>query len=422
MSFSIGMLACVKQLCINSFMSAKHRGLFSSLGEAVAGFAIDVVYGRRKGFGAWLLGLFLLVLSWIFEGLVRLRLWLYRHRLFRDTPLGCKVVVVGNLTVGGTGKTPVVLKMAQVLASRGRKVAILSRGYKGASDSMAKRFWRWLTQGSRPDPLVVSDGKLVLVGPDEAGDEPYMLACNLCPEGVVVIVDRNRVEGGRFALRRFGVDTILLDDGLQYLSLRGQINLLLVDSHDPFGNGNLLPRGILREPISNLRRASYVFVTKSSGPPSEALTALIRKHNSKAEIIACAHQAVELVEVDGPGRYPMESLKDKSIACFSGIATPERFEETLLSQGALLVSRRRFLDHHAFNDEDLDEVLDRALRAKAEMIVTTEKDAVRLQGRFRPPIPLVFVRLDVQILGDTEGFNIAVERICLGPSLNASSR
>ncbi len=403
-------------------MSTKHRGLFSSLGEAIAGFAVDVVYGRRKGLGAALLGAFLLVLSKIFEVLVRLRLWLYRHRLFRDTPLGCKVVVVGNLTVGGTGKTPVVLKMAQVLASRGRKVAILSRGYKGASDSMAKRFWRWLTQGSRPDPVVVSDGKTILVGPDEAGDEPYMLACNLLKEGVVVIVDRNRVEGGRFALRRFGVDTILLDDGLQYLPLRGQINLLLVDSRDPFGNGCLLPRGILREPVANLSRASYVFVTKSSGPPSAELTALIRKHNPQAEIISCAHQAVELMEVDGPGRYPMESLKGRRVACFSGIATPERFEETLLAQGAVLVARRRFLDHHAFNDEDLDEVLDQALRAKAEMIITTEKDAVRLQGRFRPPMPLAFVRLDVQILGDAEGFNTAVERICLGPTASSVTR
>jgi tetraacyldisaccharide 4'-kinase len=240
------------------------------------------------------------VLSWIFEVLVRLRLWLYRNRLFRDTPLGCKVVVVGNLTVGGTGKTPIVLKMARVLTSRGRKVAILSRGYKGTSDSMLKRFWRWLTQGSRPDPLVVSDGKSVLIGPDEAGDEPYMLAQNLCGEGVIVIVDRDRVEGGRFALRRFGVDTILLDDGLQYLPLRGQINLLLIDSRDPFGNGSLLPRGVLREPVSNLSRASYVFVTKSVGPPDPSLVRLIRKYNAKAEIIACSHSACELVEVDGP--------------------------------------------------------------------------------------------------------------------------
>ena len=397
-------------------MAAKHRGLFSSIGEAVASFAVDVVYERQKGAGAFVLGGFLRVLSWIFGLLVRLRIWLYRHRLFRDTPLGCKVVVVGNLTVGGTGKTPIVMKMARVLAQRGRKVAILSRGYKGASDSLPKRFWRWLTQGSRPDPLVVSDGKTVLAGPDEAGDEPFMLASNLAGAGVVVIVDRDRVEGGRFALRRFGVDTILLDDGLQYLPLRGQINLLLVDSRDPFGNGAMLPRGILREPIANLSRASYIFITKSAGPPAEALVTLIRKHNPRAEIIACAHTAKELVNLETHASLPLDLLRGKRVASFSGIATPEQFEETLRGQGAILVANRRFLDHHAFNDEDLDEVLDQALRARAEIIVTTEKDAVRLQARFRPPIPLMFVRLEVEILGDPEGFNAAVERICLGPS------
>ncbi len=400
-------------------MSANHRGLFSSSAEAVAAFAVDVVYERRKGPLATLLAGLLRVLSWAFELLVRLRLWLYRQRLFRDTPLGCKVVVVGNLTVGGTGKTPIVHKMAQILARRGRRVAVLSRGYKGSTDSMLKRFWRWLSHGSRPEPLVVSDGSRVLAGPDEAGDEPYMLARNLLADGVVVIVDRDRVEAGRFALRRFGVDTILLDDGLQYLPLRGQINLLLVDSRDPFGNGAMLPRGILREPVSNLSRASYVFLTKSSGPPDPELVALIRKHNPAAEIIPCAHRPSDLVAVDAEGVLPLSWIKDKRVAAFCGIATPERFEETLGALGAVMVSSRRFLDHHAFTDEDLDEVLEQALASGAEAIVTTEKDAVRLQSRFRPPLPLLFVRLEVGILGDPEGFNGAVERICLGPSSTA---
>ncbi len=400
-------------------MSANHRGLFSSSAEAVAAFAVDVVYERRKGPLATLLAGLLRVLSWAFELLVRLRLWLYRQRLFRDTPLGCKVVVVGNLTVGGTGKTPIVHKMAQILARRGRRVAVLSRGYKGSTDSMLKRFWRWLSHGSRPEPLVVSDGSKVLAGPDEAGDEPYMLARNLLADGVVVIVDRDRVEAGRFALRRFGVDTILLDDGLQYLPLRGQINLLLVDSRDPFGNGAMLPRGILREPVANLSRASYVFLTKSSGPPDPELLALIRKHNPAAEIIPCAHRPSDLVAVDAEGVLPLSWIKDKRVAAFCGIATPERFEETLGALGAVMVSSRRFLDHHAFTDEDLDEVLEQALASGAEAIVTTEKDAVRLQSRFRPPLPLLFVRLEVGILGDPEGFNGAVERICLGPSSTA---
>jgi tetraacyldisaccharide 4'-kinase len=215
------------------------------------------------------------------------------------------------------------------------------------------------------------------------------------------------------------VDTILLDDGLQYLPLRGQINLLLVDSRDPFGNGAMLPRGILREPVSNLSRASYVFLTKSSGPPDPELVALIRKHNPAVEIIPCAHRPSDLVAVDAEGVLPLSWIKDKRVAAFCGIATPERFEETLGALGAVMVSSRRFLDHHAFTDEDLDEVLEQALASGAEAIVTTEKDAVRLQSRFRPPLPLLFVRLEVGILGDPEGFNGAVERICLGPSSTA---
>lgn len=395
-------------------MATKHRGPVSALAQAVAAFAVDVAHDRRPGPLAALLAGFLRALSVVFGWLVALRLWLYRERLFHDTPLGCKVVVVGNLTVGGTGKTPVVMRLARVLSERGRRVAILSRGYKGRSDSMARRFWRWLTQGRRPDPLVVSDGKAVLAGPEEAGDEPYMMARNLLDAGVVVVVDRDRVEGGRFALRRFGVDTILLDDGLQYLPLRGTVNLLLVDRHNPFGNRRLLPRGILREPVRNLSRGTFVFVTKcDDGLPPE-LAAEIRRHNPKADIIACAHRPRELVEVDGPGRHPLAHLRGKRVMAFSGIATPERFEATLRDLGAVLVANRRFLDHHAFADEDLDEILERAVRAKVDLIVTTEKDAVRLQSGFRPPIPLVYVRLDVEILGDPAGFDAAVARICEG--------
>ncbi len=395
-------------------MATKHRGPLSALAQAVAAFAVDVAHDRRPGPLAALLAGFLRALSVVFGWLVALRLWLYRERLLHDTPLGCKVVVVGNLTVGGTGKTPVVMRLARVLSERGRRVAILSRGYKGRTDSMARRFWRWLTQGRRPDPLVVSDGRAVLAGPEEAGDEPYMMARNLLDAGVVVVVGRDRVEGGRFALRRFGVDTILLDDGLQYLPLRGTVNLLLVDRHNPFGNRRLLPRGILREPVRNLSRGTFVFVTKcDDGLPPE-LAAEIRRHNPAAEIIACAHRPRELVEVGGAGRHPLSHLRGKRVMAFSGIATPERFEATLRDLGATLVANRRFLDHHAFADEDLDEILERAARARADLIVTTEKDAVRLQSAFRPPIPLVYVRLDVEFLGDPAGFDGAVARICDG--------
>ncbi|PWU05918.1 MAG: tetraacyldisaccharide 4'-kinase, partial [Verrucomicrobia bacterium] len=223
-------------------------------------FGADVISDRKKGVGIGLLTSFLAGLSYIFSGVTQLRFFLYKKRILKSRSLGCLVVVVGNLTVGGTGKTPVVEKFARNLTARGRKVAILSRGYKSKSEPMYKRFFRWLTHSNPTPPKVVSDGKNVLLDSEVSGDEPFMLAHNL--PGVIVLVDKDRVKAGRYAIEKFGVDTLILDDGFQYLRLKGRLNLLLIDKTNPFGNGHLLPRGNLREPIKHLRRASYVFLTK----------------------------------------------------------------------------------------------------------------------------------------------------------------
>ena len=380
--------------------------------ERFAQFTADVIYDRAEGPAAEVYGGVLKALSYLFAAIVRARFFLYDNRLFRDTPLGCKVVVVGNLTVGGTGKTPVVEKMARCLARRGRKVAILSRGYKSKTDSPARKFRRWLTQGDKPEPTVVSDGSRVLVACDIAGDEPYMLARNLLPEGVVVIVNRDRVEAGAYAVRKFGVDTIILDDGLQYLPLRGQINLLLVDKNNPFGNRCQLPRGILREPVEHLRRGSYIFITKSDGKPDPALRADIERHKRpEACVIECAHRPKCLRTVDHAAEFPLSHLKGRRIAAFSGIATPERFEAFLRDHGAHIVYNRRFLDHHWFDPEDIEEVLDGAADAGAELVLTTEKDAVRLPDALKTRIPLLYLRLEVEILDAHDTFEEAVERI-----------
>ena len=193
--------------------------------------------------------------SFLFSGIVRLRLFLYSNRLFlRDKPLDCLVIVVGNLTVGGTGKTPVVERFAKELMEKGKKVAILSRGYKSKNDKTDSSGSSFLWRKVSRRPKVVSDGKEILLNSDEAGDEPFMLASNL--PGAVVLAHKDRVNAGRFAIKKFGVNVIILDDGFQYLSLKGQLNLLLVDQTNPFGNRSLLPRGILREPIRHLSRAS----------------------------------------------------------------------------------------------------------------------------------------------------------------------
>ena len=183
--------------------------------DAFAQFTVDVIYDRRQGKAAEWYAVFLNLLSYIYSFIVRLRLYLYEHRILRNKPLGCLVVVVGNLTVGGTGKTPIVEKFARTLNERGRKVAILSRGYKSKREPLIKKIWRKLTHGEEAPPKVVSDGKKVLLDSEVAGDEPYMLARNL--PGVVVICDKNRVKSGSFAIRHFGCDTLagaeLEDDG-----------------------------------------------------------------------------------------------------------------------------------------------------------------------------------------------------------------
>ena len=379
-------------------------------------FVVDVIYDRElSGRGRVLAG-FLWTLSHVFAGLVHLRIYLYRHRVLRDQPLGCLVVVVGNLTVGGTGKTPVVERLARALSDEGRKVAILSRGYKSRKEPLHRRAWRWLTHVEAPPPKVVSDGESVLLDSNEAGDEPYMLARNL--PGVIVLVDKDRVKAGAHAIRKFGADTLVLDDGFQYLRLKGSLNLLLIDQSNPFGNHCLLPRGILREPIRNLARASYVFLTKSDTPPDLELIDLIKEHNSDAKVIRCTHKPRFFQEVNGDEKRELEDFKDAPTAVFSGIAMPGGFERFMRDQGADVRFIRRFLDHHRYTLGELDRMFERAKANGAEVVVTTEKDAVRIPSDFKASIPLFYMRMEIEILEGFDDFESAVDRICLRPQKN----
>jgi tetraacyldisaccharide 4'-kinase len=288
------------------------------------------------------------------------------------------------------------------------------------SEPFYSRWWRWLTQGEAPPPKVVSDGERVLLDSETAGDEPYMLARNL--PGVVVLVDKNRVKAGQYAIKKFGSDILLLDDGFQYLPLRGQYNLLLVDKTNPFGNKCLYPRGILREPVSHLRRASIVFVTKSDGVLDPELLATIRRHKPGAEIIECAHRPKHLQSVDSGETRPLEELRGRKIAALSGIATPESFEQLLRDLGAEIRHNKRFLDHHRFTTEDIERFYAQAAAAEAELIVMTEKDAVRLPLGVKAPAPVVYLRLEIEILSGDRDFEAAVSRICFPRSTIRQTR
>jgi tetraacyldisaccharide 4'-kinase len=378
--------------------------------ENLEQFAVDVVLERRHGFRASILRGVLYVLSLVFERMVQLRLYLYRKRIFRERALGCLVVSIGNLTVGGTGKTPVVEKFARALQSGGRRVAILSRGYKSVP---RKRHWLdRLRQKNMDPPRVVSDGKALLLDSVTAGDEPYMLAHNLTD--VIVLVDKDRVKSGRFAIDKWKVDTLLLDDGLQYLHLKHRLDIVLVDRQAPFGNEFLLPRGTLREPPHNLRRASYVFITKNSGESNDALRQRIRRYNRTAEIIECAHKPLYLQNVQTGERLSLERLRNTFIGSICGIAAPDSFEEALKQLGAHLDLAKRYIDHHYYTQAELKSFIARCIRRDLAMIVTTEKDAVRIP---RLPdaevkVPICFMRVEIEIVSGHESWEHCVNRIC----------
>lgn len=381
-----------------------------NIGSEFATFTVNVIYGRERGRRAQLWGSFLYLLSLIYRGVVYVRYQLYKHRIFRAQHLGCLVVVVGNLTVGGTGKTPVVERLARTLHAKGRKVAILSRGYKSKREPVIKKWIRWVLHQPPVPPRVVSDGTTVFFDSEVAGDEPYMLARNL--PGVVVVTDKDRVKAGMFAIRNYGVDTLILDDGFQYYQLQDHLQLLLVDKTNPFGNGQLLPRGILREPVSQMRRASYVFLTKSENKPDEELLGTLEKHRSEREWIECTHRPQYLQAVFGDEKRPLDWLKGKRVGALSGIAMPESFEQFIAELGASEIVPFRFLDHHRFTRTELEHV-NREIEANdLDLLVTTEKDAVRIKEEFTPSIPFFFMRVEIHMLSGTSNFEEAVRRIC----------
>lgn len=378
--------------------------------ERLEQFAIDVILERRHGARAAFLRALLYALSFIYERLVQLRLFLYRHRLFREHTLGCLVISIGNLTVGGTGKTPIVEKFARALRAGGRRVAILSRGYKSVPRPSQKKWWQRFGQKEPDPPRIVSDGQSLLLDSLTAGDEPYMLAHNL--KDVVVLVDKDRVKSGLFAIQKLKADTLLLDDGLQYLHLKHRLDIVLIDRQAPFGNEYLLPRGTLREPPRNLRRASYIFITKSTGEPNDELIKRIRRYNRTAEIIECAHQPLHLQNVFTGERVPLERLRDTFIGSICGIAAPESFEGGLRKLGARLELSKRYTDHHRYTEAELNSFITRCIRRDLEMIVTTEKDAVRFPRLAKSDVPIFFLRVEIEILSGHESWEHCVARIC----------
>ncbi|HAM72564.1 MAG TPA: tetraacyldisaccharide 4'-kinase [Verrucomicrobiales bacterium] len=379
--------------------------------ETFETFILEVILedrpGKRAAVARWVLH----GLSFIFALAVKLRRFLYETRLLRDSTLGVQVIAIGNLTVGGTGKTPVVEKFARELKNQGRTVAILSRGYRSKPPPLSRRLVnKLLLRDDRTPPRVVSDGKSLLLDSETAGDEPYMLASNL--KDVVVLVDKDRVKSGRYAIEKFGCDTLLLDDGFQYWRLAGRRrDIVLIDYQQPFGNEHLLPRGTLREPPSHLSRASYVFITKSDGNTGE-LRARIAKLNSGAGVIECEHHPLYFEDVFTGEQHGLDLIRGIKVASLSGIAQPQSFEKSLIRLGGELVYSKRFADHHRFTQQEVLNAINRSKKRQAAAIITTQKDAVRFPKVDRRDLPIYFMRVEIKILKGARDFNECVRQIC----------
>ena len=378
--------------------------------DEFAEWGTEVVFGRVRGFRAWLMKCALRFASFFFYFLIKGRLLLFQRRLKTVHYLGTFVVSVGNITAGGTGKTPVVELLSRTLAQRGRKCAILTRGYKSASLDEPQE---WKDVHGKPVhnlPKIASDGVTRYLGPLYAGDEPFMLARNL--DGVAVLVDKDRVKSGIFAIEQLGRNTLILDDGMQYLKLKHEIDIVLVDCGFPFGTGALLPRGTMREPRSSLARASYIILTKSGGKPQGELISTIRKYNRTADIIVTNHGPSYLENIFTGERQPLSFLKDKYVACMSGIARPESFEGLVEELGAHVEIRRRYPDHYWFDQADLEVFVERCADRAMDLIVTTEKDAVRFLKPGEMEVPIYFLRIQIDIEQGQEYWDRMIDRIC----------
>ncbi len=318
------------------------------------------------------------LLSFFYGWILRLRIFLYRAGIYQTHSLPCPVISVGNITLGGTGKTPLVALLAEWICRSGYRAVILCRGYKG-------------TYGG--DHGVVSDGENLLLGPEEAGDEPFLLAQKL--RGIPVLVGRKRWIAGEAALDRFRPDVVILDDGFQHLSLKRDMNLLLLDASHPFDNGRLFPRGGLREPINQIKRADALILTKTgSGANMRNLNAKLLGWGVRIPVLRTDYQARAIRMAGREEALDLKILSGRKVLGFCGIAQPESFGKMLSDLKARVAALEIFPDHYSYLRRDLDRLRDRAVQLGAEALVTTEKDLVRLEQYESGPIPLWALSVD----------------------------
>ena len=361
----------------------------------------DVIQSR--GTDRVCLAALLRILAVPYEIGVRLRAWYYRHRRSSDRQLACRVVSIGNLSAGGTGKTPLCIYLARVLHDAGYRVAILSRGYRSVAESA----------GTLIEPALASASDA-----DLAGDEPVLMARLLQPRAIPVYTGRDRLASGRKALARFKPDVILMDDGFQHQRLARDIDVVLLDGEKPLGNGHLLPRGPLREPPSALERADILVLTRCPSTPDGTLSVDGGRQLHAAwpglvakPLFGCRHRPVGRERLDNPSTegsrsapLNLEMLRQMLVLAFSGIARNDTFRQTLVDLGADLRGWFAFDDHYRYRAGDLQSLTREGRRAGARVLVTTDKDRVRIEDDWIKELPLWVIGVSLDFAQDRAAF------------------
>ena len=336
--------------------------------------------GRRTEpfWGAVLSGL-----SVLYGTAITIRRIFFGLHIFKQKKISCPVISIGNITLGGTGKTPTVIQIAELLSRNDRRVVVLSRGY-GRKDEA--------------EIIVVSDGRSVLVDTQTGGDEPVLIASKL--PGIPVVVGKKRYQTALLAIQRFRPDVVVLDDGFQHIRLKRDLDIVLVDAGNPLGNGKLFPAGILREPLGALKRAHAVLITKiESTADVNPLKETIQR-NTRARIFTSQQVPVDLIDYRSNDIKPLSALRGSKVLAMSGIARPDSFIKLLRSLGADIAAVCTYPDHFDYKKTDLAAVFQRAADEKVSMIVTTEKDAIRLKNLHADGIWAL--RIDLSVAEKTE--------------------
>ncbi len=308
---------------------------------------------------------------------------LYERGVFKSVSLGVPVISVGNITVGGTGKTPLVALVAEQLFAKGERVGILTRGY-GRENPKAR--------------VLVADGARITADAPQAGDEPFELARKLVGKAVI-IADADRAAAGIWARKKFGITTFVLDDAFQHRRVERDMNIVLIDATNPFGNGKTLPFGILREPLENLQRADKIIITRANLASNiNDLKTEISKYNSHCPIFVSKNRISKLTELKDFHAVPVAAkfLKTISEKCFAfcALGNPNNFYDQLRQENFNLTATESFADHHFYTTSDIAEISAKARKAGAKVLLTTAKDAVKLQD-FNFEIPCFVVETEM---------------------------